>query len=416
MDLVNHPFFSEQLVENPHPTFAALRESAPVAKVGPLGEWLVTRYEDVVFVLKHPELFSSSHGFIEFRRAVEGERLAREAPAPELGMLSADPPDHTRLRKLVSGVFTPKAIARLEDRVRRITGEHIDRILKKETFDMMEDLAVPLPVTIIAEMLGVDPARYADFKRWSDDTMTVESIGAPRTDAEIDRMVASRRAFTAFFREMIDERRLSPRDDLISDLVRAEVENEKLTAEEVFSMVILLLIAGNETTTNLIGNGTLMLLRYPEVERRLRADPSLIPAFIEEVLRFESPVLFLARRTTREVTVGGVTIPAGERVLAVLAAANRDPAQFPDPDRFDIDRDARGHVAFGFGIHFCVGAPLSRLEGAIAFSEMLRRLPPLQAGEAKPRWNLSLNLHGLKSLPLRLRREEATAGAVEVAL
>lgn len=409
-------FFTQQMVDDPHPVFAFLRANAPVAKVGPTGEWVVSRYEDVVHILKHPEVFSSAVGLLEFRMLVEGERLAREAPKNELGMVMTDPPDHTRLRKLVSGVFTPKAIARLEARVKQITGDLIDRILKKDAFDVMEDLANPLPMTVIAEMLGIDPARRADFKRWSDDTIAIEAIGHERTEAEIERIIESRRAFIEFFRAMIEDRRASPRDDLISDLVRAEVESDKLTADEVFSMVILLLIAGNETTTNLIGNGVHALLDRPDLERELRADPSRVPAFIEEVLRFESPVTLVVRKALRDVAVAGVTIPEGDRILCVLASANRDPAQFSDPDRFDIDREAKGHVAFGHGIHFCVGAPLSRLEGAIVFEQILRRLPPFVREEAKPRFRPSFNLHGLKALPVRWKRPLAAVEAVSAAL
>jgi cytochrome P450 len=409
-DSIPH-FFSPQMIENPHPVFALLRANAPVAKVGPTGEWVVTRYEDIVNVLKNPEIFSSSTDFIEFRKMVEGERLALEAPPNELGMVMTDPPDHTRLRKLVSGVFTPRSIARLEDRVKQITGDLIDQILKKDAFDVMEDLAIPLPVTVIAEVLGIDPARRADFKRWSDDTISIESVGIPQTEEQIERLIQSRRAFIAFFRGMIEDRRASPRDDLISDLVRAEVESDKLTADEVFSMLTLLLIAGNETTTNLIGNGVHLLLEHPEVERKLREDPSRIPAFIEEVLRFESPVTLVVRKPIRDVTIAGVAVPKDDRILCILASGNRDSAQFPDPDRFDIDREARGHLTFGHGIHFCVGAPLSRLEGAIAFEQILRRLPPFVRVEAKPRWNTSFNLHGLKALPVRFRRAEGVVSA-----
>nr|WP_276603580.1 cytochrome P450 [Nannocystis pusilla] len=206
---------------------------------------------------------------------------------------------------------------------------------------------------------------------------------------------------------MIAARRESPRDDLISQLVRAESEEGALTAEEVLGMVLLLLVAGNETTTNLIATGTHLLLEHPEALAELRADPGLVPNFIEEVLRYDGPATMLFRRTTAEVEVAGTQIPAGEVVVLLLSAANRDPAQFPEPDRFDIHRDTRGHLGFGQGIHFCVGAPLSRLEGRIVFTEMIRRLPAFARADAQPAWNDNSSLRGLRSLPLRFARRAA---------
>ena len=397
--------FSPQTFENPYPLYAELRANAPVVESEPFGWWVLTRYEDVVYVLKNPDIFSSAVEMAEIRRFLEGERLAKALPLGEsrTSLVRMDPPDHTRLRKLLTGAFTPKAIARLEPRINAIVRESVDHILEKGSFDMMEELAIPLPVTIIAEMLGVDPARRDDFKRWSNATITSQAMaGLPLSEAEEERLIQSRLEFAAYFRQMIDERRKKPREDLISDLVRAEVESETLTAEEVFAMVILLLIAGNETTTNLIGNGTLMLLEHPEAERQLRENPSLIPAFLEEVLRFEGPVRFLVREATRDVTIAGVDIAAGEKVVTMLDAANRDPAQFADPERFDITREPRTHVAFGYGIHFCVGAPLSRLEGRIAFEELLRRVPAFHRVDERPDRRPTFALHGLSSLRLAL--------------
>ncbi|WP_437950030.1 cytochrome P450 [Sorangium sp. So ce296] len=392
-----------EVIENPHPHYAELREGAPVCQVEPNGFWAVSRYDDVVYVLKHPELFSSRTS--EVRRSLLDERLLREPLLiGDTSLLRSDPPDHTQMRKLISGAFTPRAIARIEARVRDIATEHIDRILAQDTFDMMEDLAVPLPVTVIAEMLGVDPSLRADFKRWSDDTINVPAGSQPLSDEEVERILRSRREMRAYFHEMIADRKRRPREDLISDIVRGEVEHGVLTEDDVLDMVVLLLVAGNETTTNLIGNGTLTLLEHPDALRRLREEPALIPGFIEEVLRYEGPVRLLTRRATQDVTLSGVTIPEGATVLPLVAAANRDPAQFPDPDRFDITREQRGHVAFGFGIHFCVGAPLSRVEGRIAFEEILRRLPPFSREPGPPSWNRSFGLRGLRRLPLRFDR------------
>ncbi|WP_437874762.1 cytochrome P450 [Sorangium sp. So ce513] len=392
---------SPAFVQNPYPVYAELRAKAPVCQVEPGGFWAVSRYDDVVYVLKHPELFSSNTNAA--RQSTQDERLQREPLAvSDVNLLMSDPPVHTRVRQLVSGAFTPRAIARLEQRVREITTEHLDRILEKDTFDMMEDLAVPLPVTVISEMLGVDPSLRAAFKRWSDDTVTTPM--GRLSDAHVERVLQGRREMRAYFLDMIAERKRRPREDLISDLIRGEVEYGELKVDDVIGMVALLLIAGNETTTNLIGNGTLTLLEDPEALRRLREDPALIPGFVEEVLRFEGPAQFLMRQATQDVTLSGVTVPKGAIVLPIIASANRDPAQFPDPDRFDITREQRGNVGFGYGIHFCVGAPLSRLEGKIAFEEIFRRLPPFSREPGPVTWRPTFSLRGLQSLRLRFDR------------
>ncbi|WP_437934378.1 cytochrome P450 [Sorangium sp. So ce341] len=395
-----------EVTQNPYPVYAELRERAPVCQVEPGGFWAVSRYDDVVYVLKHPELFSSDT--FAARQSTQDERLQREPlVVSDVNILMSDPPVHTRIRQLVMGAFTPRAIARLEQRVRAITTEYIDRILAKDTFDMMDDLAVPLPVTVISEMLGVDPSRRADFKRWSDDTVSTGMGRLP--DEEVERVLRSRREMRAYFHEMIAERKRQPREDLISDLIRGEVEYGHLSPDDVLGMVVLLLVAGNETTTNLIGNGTLALLEHPDALRRLREEPALIPGFIEEVLRYEGPAQILMRRATQDVTLAGVTLPKGAIVMPIIASANRDPAQFSDPDRFDITREQRGNVGFGFGIHFCVGAPLSRLEGKIAFEEIFRRLPPFSRDPGPVVWRTMFSLRGLQSLPLRFDRSARAA-------
>ena len=397
---VKFNIFSDDAMDDPHPLFSEIRRFSPVCQVEPDGWWAVSRYQDVVFVLKHPELFSSAN-LRSARLAIVDPRLRDDPLFPDdSSLISSDPPVHTRLRKLISGAFAPKAMLRLEGRVRALAADLVDRILRKSRFDMIEDLAVPLPIIVIAEMLGVDPERRADFKRWSDDAINVR-VTSRLTDEEVERILRSRREFREYFEAMIADRRRSPREDLVSDLCRAESESESLRPEEVLAMTILLLIAGNETTTNLIGNGTLALLEHPEAMSRLRRDPALVPGFLEEVLRYNGPVKQLTRRATEEVTLSGVTIPKDATVIPLIAAANRDPEAFPDPDRFDITRDGRGHVAFGLGIHFCVGAPLSRMEGRIVFEEILRRLPAFSREPGRVEWQPMLGLRGLKALPLR---------------
>jgi cytochrome P450 len=392
--------FSTEAMEDPHPLFSELRRTSPVCPVTPEGWWAVSRHDDVVFVLKHPELFSST-GLRSGRDALMDPRLVDDPLFPDdASIISSDPPVHGRLRKLVNGAFAPRAMQRLEARVREITTERVEALIRQDRFDMLADLAVPLPVTVIAEMLGVDPADQADFKRWSDDAINVQPARR-LPDAEVERILRGRDEFRAYFEAMIHERRLRPRDDLVSDLCRAEPEGDALSADEVLAMTILLLIAGNETTTNLIGNGTLLLLQHPEAMSRLRADQGLIPGFLEEVLRYNGPVKLLTRRATADVTLSGTTLPRGAMVAVLVAAANRDPDFFPDPDRFDICREGRGHITFGFGIHFCVGAPLARMEARIAFGEILRRVPPFSREPGRLAWAPSIALRGLRALPLR---------------
>lgn len=402
--------FGSHTSAHPYPLYAHLRAEEPVCRIEPQGWWAISRYSDVATILKTHELFSSDTGLDRMRPAqIDDESWRGLSALRARSIVGVDPPDHTRLRRLLTSAFTPAAIARLETRVRQITLENINRILEKDTFDMVADLAVPLPVTVIAEMLGIGPARRHDFKRWSDDLLAVMQLTRlPAADpAWVAGLVRSRQELTRYFEELIEERRGALGDDLLSDLVRADVLEGTIDPDEVVRLAITLLVAGNETTTHLIGTGTHLLLEHPEALAALRADPALIPAFIEEVLRYEGPAQGLFRRTTAEVTLAGVTIPEGQIVLALLGSANRDPAQFPDPDRFDLRRAARGHVAFGFGIHFCVGAPLSRVEGRIAFEEILRRLPDFSRVDAKPDWSPLSMLHGLRSLQVRFHQAVA---------
>lgn len=402
--------FAPKTSANPYPLYARLRAEMPVCRIEPQGWWAISRHADVAAVLKNNELFSSDTGLERTRPAhVDEDSWRRLSALRSRSIVGTDPPDHTRLRRLVTTAFTPKAIARLEARVRQIAVQCLDRILAEDSFDVVADLAIPLPVIVIAEMLGVDPARRHDFKRWSDDLLEVTQLtrGTSVERGRLAEMVQSREELMHHFEELLDGRRASPRDDLLSDLVRAEGGEARIDADEVIQLAVTLLVAGNETTTHLIGTGTHLLLDHPEALAALRADPALIPGFIEEVLRHEGPVQSLVRRTTADVTLSGVTIPAGQIVMPLLGSANRDPAVFEDPDRFDLRRDARGHVAFGFGIHFCVGAPLSRIEGRIAFEEMVRRLPAFSRVDSRPDWSPLSMLHGLRSLRVRFDRAVA---------
>ena len=399
--------FSPETARDPYPLFATLRSEAPVHRLERYGWWAVSRYADVALVLRRHDLFSSATGLESLRPQHLDDRTWQElAILRGRSLINTDPPAHSRLRRLVSAAFTPRAMMDLEARVHQISRTLVDGILARDGFDVVTDLATPLPVTVIAEMLGIDSARGADFKRWSDDLIDLARLTREQrlTLEETQRLVQSRRELVDYLEATIAARRQRPQNDLLSALTRAEGEHQTLDALEVLGMAVLLLIAGNETTTHLIATGLHRLLEQPGALAQLRDAPRLIPGFIEEVLRHEGPVTMLFRRTTTDVTLPGGTIPRGELVLALLGAANRDPARFPDPDRFDIHRDSRGHLEFGHGIHFCVGAPLSRLEGRVMFTELLARSPPLARVDARPDWGDNLGLRGLRSLPLRFLR------------
>ena len=353
-----NPFVPE-VKENPYPAYEWLRREHPVYYNEELDFWALSRYADVEAAARRPEIFSSAQGLGPDRQ--EGA-----------SMITKDPPEHTRLRKLVSKAFTPRMVSQLEPRIRTITDELLDAVIDKGAFDLVQDLAYPLPVIVIAEMLGVDPERRDDFKRWSDDVIHI--VAAGQNEARMAQYMESWEAFKAYFVEMIEVRRRAPRDDLVSALVQAQEERDALTLSELLNACLLLLVAGNETTTNLIGNGALALFTHLEEGLKVRQQPEFIPGMIEEVLRYDSPIQGTFRTTTQAVDVRDVTIPADSKVLLLWASANRDPEVFPDPDRFDIERPIDRHLAFGIGIHFCLGAPLARLEARIATETILHRM------------------------------------------
>jgi cytochrome P450 len=316
-------------------------------------------------------------------------------------MLFRDPPDHTRLRGLVSRAFTPRVVEGLRPRIQQIVDGLLDRVQGAGRMEVISDLAYPLPVTVISEMLGVPEEDRERIKRWSADiARSLDAIGLPTDPEIVDRGRTGRRAIGDYFRSLIPDRKKRPRGDLLSLLIEAEEQGDKLSEGELLATCVLLYIAGHETTVNLIGNGLLALLRHPKELERLRDKPALVQSAVEELLRYDGPVQRTARITNADVELGEHKIPKGSMVVPVIGAANRDPAHFPDPDRLDVSRPDNRHIAFGFGIHFCLGAPLARLEGQITLGTLLHRLPQLALSTERPEWRESQVLRGLKALPV----------------
>ena len=362
--------------DNPYPYYQALLDGSP-RTIDLFGQpaVIVARYADVTAILRDYARFSSVQ---QISPEVRQRGLFRGAAT----MLFSAPPVQTRLRRIVSRDFTPRRIREMEPRIREIATRLLDEVERRGSFEVMAALANALPVMVIAEMLGVPPEQYQTFKEWSDIIIAGENTlpGQPIPD----NVVEVTNQLRSHFAREIDKRRTQPGPDLISALVAAHVDNEAMSAEELIAFVMLLLLAGNETTTNLIGNGMLALGRHPDKMELLRRSPELGPRAIEEMLRYDGPVQATSRRATADLEIGGTAIPTGAECFVLLAAANHDPAQFPDPNRFNIAREPRDHVAFGEGVHFCLGAPLARLEGAIAIGETLRRFPKLLLADPSP--------------------------------
>ncbi len=383
-----------EFLADPYPTYHRLRAEDPVHQ-SPLGFWVLARYDGVVAVLRDARCAK------EPMIAAVAARLGIPPGTIGLSMLDRDPPDHTRLRGLASKAFTPRVVEALRPRIQQIVDGLLERIEPQGEMDLIEEFAYPLPVIVICEMLGVPLADHERFKGWSLDLARGLDSVMLGPDSEVaQRSGKARHALAGYFRELIAERRASPRSDLLSALIAAEEAGDRLSENELLATCILLLVAGHETTVNLIGNGTMALLRHPDQLRRLREDPGLIASAVEELLRYDGPVQRTARTPTADVTVGGRTIGKGEMVMPFIGAADRDPAQFPHPDRLDITRADNRHIAFGLGIHFCLGAPLARVEGQIAIGTLVRTLPKLALATDTPEYRQSLTLRGLQALPL----------------
>jgi len=405
--------------DDPYPLYRRLRDEAPVHHSKARGVWSVTRFDDVMEVLKRPEVFSSramftmllaggseklpplSLGFLRFFwNMLFKVRLNPLEFRTARNLIVEDGERHASMRAVVNRGFTPRRIASWEGRIRELVEECSAPLRGGRGFDVMRDLAVPVPTTIIAEMLGVPRDRLSDFKRWSD--MVISVATGPARQRPFERPYAdSLIELLCYMRDLARERRRSPRDDLISTIVAEQEGETALTDREVVQFVVLLLVAGNETTTNLVGNIVNALLDHPAEAEKVAADPGLVPALVEEGLRYDTPVQVVFRTTTEEVEIRGVRIPKGEFVGVFLGSANRDERRFPDPDRFDVTRRPQGFPSFGFGHHFCLGASLARLEAKLMLEALVPELPGWARAEPRVERIDSFLVRGPKRLPLR---------------
>jgi cytochrome P450 len=412
------PFAPEHWAD-PYPAYRALRDCAPVHRAPASGAFCVARYEDALSVLKCPEVFSSramftvllnggQEGFPPLSRDVLRflvlfplrTRMNPFAFPKARNLIAEDPPVHGTLRNVVNRGFTPRRIAAWEPRIRALAAEHLAPLRRGERYDVVRDLAIPLPVTIIAEMLGVEPARRADFKRWSD-AFIAGTTGSGRARPFSREFTDAALEFLSYLRGVVRSRRRAPGDDLVSAILADAPGGTALSDMEALGFVQLLLVAGNETTTNLIGNAVQALLDHREQLERVVREPALVPALVEEALRYDSPVQTVFRTATRDAEVAGVQIPAGALVAVLIGSANRDERRFPAPDRFDVERDAHGHLAFGFGEHFCLGSALARLEARCVLEELVPELARLEAAQPARVLVESFLVRGPRRLELR---------------
>lgn len=388
------------LRRDPYPYYRQLRERDPVHRSFGASGWVLTRYDDILAVLADRACSADERNWTRHRRLIQRDvRAGLPDPYADgvVSMLRVDPPDHTRLRTLVSKAFTPRAVERLRPRIEAVVVELLDGLAGRTAFDLMGDIASPLPVVIIGAMLGVDVADRARFRHWSNEAIRLLGDG---TRADRRRAWQALGEMRDWLGAQIAARREAPRDDLLSALVAAEEAGDHLSERELFSTCVLLLVAGNETTTNLIGNAIIALLRHPDQLARLRRDPAHVPAAIEELVRFDSPVQMTSRLVLADGELHGRRLRRGEQLVLVLGAGNRDPARFADPERLDLDRPDVRPLSFGHGLHYCLGAQLARLEAQTALTHILDRYPDLRFADAPITWGDNTILRGPRILPL----------------
>lgn len=386
--------FSDEMRRDPYPVYEQMRSSSPVLHLAPFDLWMIFDFDGVKRALVDQDAFSSN---------------LSHAPGhsnPGEWFIFFDPPRHTKLRGLISKAFTPRVVANLEPRIRELSRQLLDETIEQGEMDLAADFAVPLPMRVIAELIGVPASEWPRYKRWSD--VILKLANTVSRDREAEEAVEEYRAVTeemrSFLPQLIASRQAAHQEDLLTRLVEAEVDGERLTPEELLGFVQLLLVGGQETTANLINNAILCFIDHPDQVARLQSEPHLLPSVIEEVLRYRSPVQWTPRATRRAVELHGQVIPAGKLVLPMIGSANRDSRQFRDAGRFDITRDPNPHIAFGHGIHSCLGAPLARLESRIALTDFLERVNGFELASDTP-WEprKALNVHGPSRLPIRFK-------------
>jgi len=384
---------SVEMRRNPFPVYDHLRSGSPVLHEPSADAWMIFDYDGVKRALNDHESFSSS-------------MLAAGRRHPEW-LIFFDPPRHSQLRNLILKAFTPRVVANMESQIRALSAELLDQTASRDEIDLATDYAVPLPMKVIAGMIGIPLGDWPRFRHWSDVILRLSYTLADNEEAAraSNEYAAVTAEMADYLPSLVAARRSAPGDDLLTRLIEAEVDGERLTPQEILGFFQILLVAGHETTTNLINNAILCLLDEPAQLARLRTTPGLIPNAIEEVLRYRSPVQWMFRATTRAVELNGHHIPAGKLVLPMIGSANRDPQQFSEPQRFDIGRDPNPHIAFGHGIHFCLGAALSRMEARIALTDLFQRTTAFELATSDP-WEprQALHVHGPSRLPLRIER------------
>ena len=379
---------SRKVRANPYEVYERLRSENPIHRMRLINAWALTGYDDALAILQDHRRFSSGENKLEY--------------APYRTMLDLDPPDHTRLRSLVSKAFTPRAVAALGPRIQEIVDELLDELAGRDSFDLISDFAFPLPVIVIAEMLGIPAEDRDKFNVWSNDiALAVEPI---LSGEEIVRVERASDEIIEYFEGIIEQRRRDPRDDMLSALLAAEEEGDRLSHDELLGTLMLLLVAGNETTRSLIGNGMLALLKNPEQLQRLRDSPDLLDSSIDEMLRYDSPVQFIIRVVMEDVEFKGKQFRAGQKVIILVGAANRDPTVFADPGAMDIGREEKSHISFGRGIHYCLGSPLALLEARVAFANLIERFSSIEL-VTDPEFRDQIVLRGVESLWIRVERQ-----------
>ena len=390
---------SPENIANPYPIYHQLRSADPVLWDERAGGWVVTRHAEIVSGLRDQRFSAEAFAMDESQFPEELQPAIR---ALRRQMLFLDPPDHTRLRSLAAKAFTPRVVDAMRPRIRAVVDELLDAAQSKEQMDLISEFAYPLPAIVIAEILGVPPEDRDQFTQWTGSFGTLLG-GSNLTPEMVIQALQGVAEFIEYFRQIILQHRTTPKDDLMQAMIAAEEQGDRLTEEELLANCVLLLAAGHGTTTHLIGNGLLALMHHPDQLQILKDDLAMMPNAVNELLRYDSPVQMTSRRANQDLDLGNKRISAGQEVLFCLGAANRDPAQFSEPDQLDVLRQKNQHLAFGHGIHFCLGAPLARLEAEIAFSTFVQRIPSFHLDQSVPlEWSQSLVFRGLRSLPIVL--------------